>query len=111
MIVIMTVIRSFGNAEDATMIVIIRVITLIIFIMIVIIVIDFIIVIMIVMIISFFYTFSNVAWAMLVMPDTFSCHTMPFYLVKKKQLSAPLSTPPSAAASCALPVDTPGRCW
>ena len=39
MIVIMTVIRSFGNAEDATMIVVIRVIILIIFMMIVIIVI------------------------------------------------------------------------
>ena len=37
MIVIMTVIRSFGNAEDATMIVIIRVI-LIIFMMIVIVI-------------------------------------------------------------------------
>ena len=48
MIVIMTVIRSFGNAEDATMIVVIRVIILIIFMMIVIIVITFIIVIMIV---------------------------------------------------------------
>ena len=58
MIVIITVIRSFGNAEDATMIVIIRVIILIIFLMIVIIVITFIIVIMIVMIISFFYTFQ-----------------------------------------------------
>ena len=52
MIVIMTVIRSFGTAEGATMIVIIRVITLIIFMMIVITVIAFIIVIMIVIIIS-----------------------------------------------------------
>ena len=51
------------------------------------------------------------ARAMLVMPDTFSCHTMPFYLVKKEQLSAPLSSPPGAAASSALPIDTPGRCW
>ena len=66
MIVIMTVIRSFGNAQDATMIVIIRVIILIIF-MIVIIVITFIIVIMvaIIIIIYFFYLssiyMSNVA--------------------------------------------------
>ena len=52
MIVIMTVIRSFGNAEDATMIIIIRVIILILM-MIVIIVIAFIIVIMI-----FFYLSS-----------------------------------------------------
>ena len=52
MIVIMTVIRSFGNAEDATMIVIIRVVILIIFMTIVIIGIIFIIVIMIVIIIS-----------------------------------------------------------
>ena len=51
MIVIITVIRSFGNAEDATMIVIIRVVILIIFMMIVIIVIAFIVVIMIVIII------------------------------------------------------------
>ena len=39
------------------------------------------------------------ARTMLVMLDTFSCHTMPFYLVKKKQLSAPLSTPPRAAVA------------
>ena len=56
---------TFGNAEDATMIVIIRVIILIIFMMIVIIVITFIIVIMIIIIISFFYLssiyISNVA--------------------------------------------------
>ena len=57
MIVIMTVIRSFANAEDATLMGIIRVIILIIFMMIVIIVTTFIIVIMIVIIISFFYTF------------------------------------------------------
>ena len=55
MIVIMTVIRSFGNAEDATMIVIIRVIILIIFMMIVIIVIAFIIVIMIFFCLSSIY--------------------------------------------------------
>ena len=60
MIVIMTVMCSFGNAEGATMIVIIRVIILIIFMMIVIIVIAFISVIMsvIIIIISFFYLSS-----------------------------------------------------
>ena len=45
MIVIMTVIRSFGNAKDAAMIVIIRVIILIIFMMLVIIVIALIVII------------------------------------------------------------------
>ena len=51
--VIMTVIHSFGTAEDVTMIVIIRVIILIIFMMIVIIV-----MIVIIIIISFFYLSS-----------------------------------------------------
>ena len=50
MIVIMTIIRSFGNAKDVRMIVLIRVIFLIIFMMLVIIVIT--------VIISFFYTFQ-----------------------------------------------------
>ena len=58
MIVIMPVIGSFGNAEDATMIVIMSVAILIIYMMIVITVITFIIVIMIVILISFFYTFQ-----------------------------------------------------
>ena len=58
----MTVIRSFGNAEDATMIVITRVIILIILMIIVIIVIAFIIVIMsVIIIIPFFYLSSYVA--------------------------------------------------
>ena len=56
MIVVMTVIASFGHAEDATMIVLMRVKTLIIFLMIVVTFITFIIVVMMVMFISFFYT-------------------------------------------------------
>ena len=66
MIVIMTVIGSFGKSKDATMIVIMRVIILIIFMMIVITVIAFIIVIVIVIIISFFHTFQMWHYAPLV---------------------------------------------
>ena len=59
MIVIMPVIGSFGNAEDATMIVIMRATILIIFMMIVITIITFIIGIMIVIIISRLGTIGN----------------------------------------------------